>query len=76
MGSLITSKAVLATDSTKINRPGIIYVCTEQIFDSRLLMYNKIFFRKTPIEVCSPYLNASFDSDTFYVKIGQLFEVQ
>ena len=31
------------TDSTKRNRPGITYVCTERIIDSRLLIYNKMF---------------------------------
>ena len=36
----------VATDSTKINRPGITYVCTDRISDSRLSMYNKIFLKK------------------------------
>ena len=39
---------ILVTDSTKITRPGrgITYLCTEQIFDSRLLMYNYLFLEK------------------------------
>ena len=37
-------------------------------------MYNKIFLKKTLIEVGSAHLYASFD--TFYVQIGQIFEAQ
>ena len=43
---IIVQKAENYTDSTKINRPGYTYVCTERIFDSRLLMYNKIFLEE------------------------------
>ena len=56
------------TDSTVL---GITYVCTELVFDSRLLMYNKICFEKNVIEGCSPHLYASFG--TFCVQIGQSF---
>ena len=53
---------------------GITIVCTDRIFDSRQYIYKKIFLKKTPLEVCSPHLYASFG--TFYAKIGQLFEAQ
>ena len=52
---------------------GITYVCTERVFDSRLLLYNIIFLEKKPlIEGCSSHFYASFG--TFYAKIGRLFE--
>ena len=44
--NFITLETGIYTDSTKINRPGITYVCTERIFDSRLSMYNKSFLKK------------------------------
>ena len=50
---------------------GLSNVCTEQIFDSRLFMHNKIFFGKTVLEVCIPHLYASFG--TFCAQIVQYF---
>ena len=35
------------TDSIKINRPGIIYVCTDPFFDSQSFMHNKTFLKKS-----------------------------
>ena len=51
-----------------------ILVCNEIIFDGLHDMYNRLFLKKIPTEVRSPYLHASFG--TFYVQIGQLFEAQ
>ena len=53
------------TDSTSM---------TERIFDSRPFMCNKIFLKKTHIEVGSSHLYASFG--TFCVQICHLFEAQ
>ena len=64
----------IPTDSIKINRLGITNVCTERFFDSQPFIYSKVFLKKTLIEVCSPYLWASFG--TFCVQIGQSFEAQ
>ena len=50
------------------------YGCNERIFDSPPFIYNKIFLKKTLVEVCSPHLYASFG--TFCAQIGQLFEAQ
>ena len=46
--------------------------CTEEIFDSPPFMYNKIFLKKTFIEVGSQHLYPSFG--TFCAQIGQLLE--
>ena len=46
------------------------YICTVRIFDSRPFIYNKIFLKKTLIEVISSHIYASFC--TFCVQIGQL----
>ena len=36
----------IPTDSIKINRLGITYVCTERILERQPFMYNKIFLEK------------------------------
>ena len=49
----------IPTDSIKINRLGITYVCTERILERQPFMYNKYFW-KISIKCCIPYLWASF----------------
>ena len=46
----------------------------KQAIQDAPLMYNKIFFEKTLLEVSSLHRYASFG--TFCVQIGQLFEAQ
>ena len=57
-----------ATDSTKINRPG------HNIGVQPTAHVQQNIFEKTPMKDGSSHLYASFD--TFYVKLGQLFETQ
>ena len=65
---------LLRTDSTKINRPAHnIRMYWTNLWQPTAHV-QQTFFEKTPIEVCSPHLYASFG--TFYVKISQLFELQ
>ena len=60
------------TDSTKINRPGHNMRIYWTNFRRPTAHVQQSIFEKTPIEVRSPYINASFG--TFYAKIGHLFE--
>ena len=51
-----------------------VYLCTEQIFDSRPVMNNKIFMKKNLKEVDTSHLYASFG--TFFFQICYLFQAQ
>ena len=50
-----------------------VYKSTEQIFDTRPIMYKQMFL-KNRIEVVSSHLYAS--SGTFFAQIGQFLEAQ
>ena len=63
--------AKVTVDTTRI-KPFSTYVCTGRIFDSPQYMFNKIFLKKSDIEVGTSHIYASFG--TFCNQIGQLFE--
>ena len=70
----IRDKITFGTDSTKINRPVHNIRTYWTNFRQPTAHVQQNIFAKTPIEVCSSHLYASFG--TFYAKIGQLLEAQ